>query len=217
MNFNTLNKVLLLLPFFCLTFLNVQAQSVKDTDAKKVRSVARFNAGDIEIKAGIGLLPTFVNQDSRVLTLPVQVTAGYRLSPIFSVAAYGGYTSVMSAVKENRDGSSYQAQNDFLIVGLRAQAHVIRFDNLDIYGGFMLAYNSPRITRTQITERNPEHSSAIDELGLNPTPYNPNPKNNNVIAAGYIGGAYYFTENVSVFGEVGYGISLATFGLGYKF
>ena len=216
MNFNSLTKLLLLLPFLCLAFTNLQAQSTKENKGEKVRPTAKFRTGDVDLKAGIGLLPTFINQESRVLTLPMQASLAYRLSPIFSVGAYAGYTSVMSAVKENRDGSSFQSQNDFLILGLRAQAHVIRFDNLDIYGGFMLAYNSPNVTTTQITERTAAHSG-IDEGGLNPTPYNPNPKNNNVIAAGYIGGAYYFTENASVFGEIGYGVSLATVGLGYKF
>lgn len=211
----TLKKLLVLLPilFFATTVITAQT-TIKEED-KKERPTVKFRKGDVEFKAGVGILPTFVNEDSKVLTQPVQATLSYRISPIFSVDAYAGYSSTMGAVENFRDGSSYQSQNDFLSLGLRASAHMIRVKNVDVYGGMMLSYNKPFVTTTTITAS--DVYSASDNLGINPTPFNPEGPKNNLIVGGFVGGSYYFTKNFNVFGEIGYGVSLATVGLGYKF
>ncbi len=211
----TLKKLFILLPvlFFATAVLTAQT-SVKE-EAQKERPATKFRKGDIELKAGVGILPTFINQDSKVLTQPVQATLSYRLSPIFSVDAYAGYSSTMGAVETYRDGSSYQSQNDFLSLGLRASAHMIRVKNVDVYGGMMLSYNKPFVTTTTITDAYAHQAS--DALTINPTPFNPEGPKNNLIVGGFVGGSYYFAKNINVFGEIGYGVSLATVGLGYKF
>jgi len=211
----TLKKLLVLLPILFFATAVLTAQTSAQTEDKKERPATKFRKGDIEFKAGVGILPTFINEDSKILTQPVQATLSYRINPIFSVDAYAGYSSTLGAVKTYRDGSIYQSQNDFLSLGLRASAHMIRVKNVDVYGGMMLSYNKPFVTTTTIAEPTAHHAS--DALGLNPTPFNPNGPKNNLIVGGFIGGSYYFAQNFNVFGEVGYGVSLATVGLGYKF
>lgn len=211
----TLKKLFILLPILFFATAVITAQTSVKEEAQKERPTTKFRKGDIEFKAGVGILPTFINEDSKVLTQPVQATLSYRLSPIFSVDAYAGYSSTMGAVAAYRDGSAYQSQNDFLSLGLRASAHMIRVKNVDVYGGMMLSYNKPFVTTTTISE--PTAHAASDALTINPSPFNPEGPKNNLIIGGYIGGSYYFAKNFNVFGEIGYGVSLATVGLGYKF
>ncbi|MGK0363352.1 MAG: hypothetical protein ACI85O_000397 [Saprospiraceae bacterium] len=211
----TLKKLLVLLPILFFATVAVTAQTTTKEEAKKERPATKFRKGDVEFKAGVGILPTFINEDSKVLTQPVQATLSYRINPIFSLGAYAGYSSTLGAVETYRDGSVYQSQNDFLSLGLRASAHMIRIKNVDIYGGMMLSYNRPFVTTTTIAEPNAHQSS--DALGINPTPFNPEGPKNNLIVGGFVGGSYYFAKNFNVFGEIGYGVSLATVGLGYKF
>ena len=213
--FTTLKKLFVLLPILFFATAVITAQTTVKEEAKKERPAVKFRKGDVEFKAGVGLLPTFINEDSKVLTQPVQASLSYRINPIFSIGAYAGYSSTLGAVKTYRNGSSYQSQNDFLSVGVRASAHIIRVKNLDVYGGMMLSYNKPFVTTTTLSEPNAHQGS--DVLGINPTPFNPEGTKNNLIVGGFIGTSYYFAKNFNVFGEIGYGVSLATVGLGYKF
>ena len=210
-----LKKFILLIPVL-LFAVNAQAQNSADKSAKKVRKFAEFKQGDIEFKAGVGMLPTFLNEESRILTQPVQATLGYRFNPVFSVNAYAGYSGTLGGVVEYLDGSSYQSQNDFLVLGLRAEAHMVRFENIDVYGGMMLAYNKPFVTTTQITAPDATHTPS-DANAPKPSPYNPNGAKNNLLVGGFVGAAYYITPHISAFGEVGYGVSVITIGAGYKF
>ncbi len=211
----TLKKLLILLPvlFFATAVLTAQT-STKEED-KKERPAVKFRKGDVEFKVGVGVFSTFINEDSKTLTQPVQATLSYRVNPIFSLDAYAGYSSTLGVVKTYRNGSSYQSQNDFLLLGLRASAHMIRIKNVDVYGGMMLSYNKPFVTTTTLTE--PATHGASDDLDINPTPFNPEGPKSNITIGGYVGGSYYFAKNINVFGEIGYGVSLATVGLGYKF
>ncbi len=210
----TLKKLLILLPVLFFATSVVTAQTSSKEDAKKERPATKFRKGDVEFKVGVGILPTFTNQDSKILTQPVQASLSYRVNPIFSLDAYAGYSSTLGAVETYRDGSSYQSQNDFLLLGLRASAHMIRIKNVDVYGGMMLSYNKPFVTTTTLAE--PMIHQSSDAL-INPTPFNPEGPKSNFTIGGYIGGSYYFAKNFNVFGEIGYGVSLATVGLGYKF
>ena len=212
----TLKKLLVLLPilFFATAVITAQTTTIKE-EAKKERPAVKFHKGDVEFKAGVGVLPTFINEGSKILTQPVQATLSYRVNPILSVAAYAGYSSTLDAVKTYRDGSVYQSQNDFLLLGLRVSAHMIRIKNVDVYGGMNLSYNKPFVTTTTIAQ--PTAHAASDAFGINPTPFNPEGPKNNLLVGGFVGGSYYFAKNFNVFGEIGYGVSLATVGLGYKF
>ena len=205
---------------FLLLFLigasNSSAQSTVRKDAEKKRPAATFVAGDLELKAGVGVLPTFVGDGGRTLTPPVQATLSYRFSPAFSMGAYAGYTSIIGDIEEFRDGSAYQSQNDFRVFGLRMAGHLTRLKNIDLYGGMMFAYNSPQVTTTQISA-SLLHTPNDDLTTPRPSPYRPGGARGSVMVSGFVGGAYYFAPRASVFGEVGYGISIATLGLGYKF
>lgn len=214
LNHQSIRKVLVLLPILLIGLTSLFAQEAQKSSEKRNHTVTKFRKGDIEFKAGIGILPTFIDKKSKVVTPPVQATIGYRINPNFSVNAFAGYSSTIGAIDAKPDGSSYQSKNDFLVVGLRLEGHMTRIENVDIYGGLTLAYNKPFVTHTQLTF--PQHP--INDAGTpSPTPFNPNVKNNNVIAGGFVGGSWYFAKNIAVFGEVGYGVSIATVGLGYKF
>lgn len=213
-----LKKLLVLLPIFLFATAVATAQTTVKEEAQKERPATKFRKGDIEFKAGIGVLPTFAGENSKILTLPVQATLSYRVNPIFSLDAYMGYSSTLGDVKEYRDGSAYQTQNDFLLLGVRAAAHMIRIENVDIYGGMSVSYNKPFVTNTTISDSNSGQQGASDDATITtPTPFNPNGPKNNVVLGGFVGGSYYFTQNLNVFGEIGYGVSIATVGLGYKF
>lgn len=47
--------------------------------------------------------------------------------------------------------------------------------------------------------------------------YNSNPSSGGLGYAGFVGGRYYFTDNIGAFAEIGYDISYLKFGLAFKF
>ena len=74
----TLKKLLVLLPILFFATAVLTAQTSTKEEAQKERPATKFRKGDVELKAGVGILPTFINEDSKVLTQPVQATFSKR-------------------------------------------------------------------------------------------------------------------------------------------
>jgi len=52
-----------------------------------------YEAGQVEIQAGLGLVSTFVSMNAKTKTPPVSIGINYRFKDFLSVGAYFGYSS----------------------------------------------------------------------------------------------------------------------------
>lgn len=170
----------------------------------------RFEKGDIEISAGVGVLPTFFADQSKTIVPPLSARIGYRVSNNLSLAAYAAFSSSETNQIDLPDGSVTHYENDFLIVGIRGAAHTNRLDNWDIYGGFLLGYNIPEVTENRTFNTNGDAAPVEDAPSFS------RPPENTFTYSGFVGASYYFGKRLGAFAEVGYGISLLNVGLNLK-
>lgn len=153
----------------------------------------------------VGLLPTFSKDDGEVKVLPLSLNYDYRIAEKISVGAYLGYSVTETSRQEISDGMIAQWRNRFTIIGIRAAAHTNAFDDWDVYGGFSVGYNLTRLeTLAGDASEIRKHKKLPESSGR-------------VTMSGFVGARYALTDQVGISGEIGFGISLASLGVSYKF
>lgn len=170
----------------------------------------RFAKGDIEISAGVGIIPTFFADQSKTIIPPLSAKIGYRVTNNLSLAAYAAYSSSETDQISLPDGSVTHYENDYLILGLRGAAHTNRLDNWDIYGGFLFGYNMPQVTE------NRTFTTSGDVEPVSDQPSFTRPAEHTFTYSGFVGASYFFGKNMGAYAEIGYGISLLNVGLNFK-
>jgi hypothetical protein len=167
--------------------------------------------GSVDFAAGVGLVPTYIADGAQVNVLPLNVRLGVRVSDNISMAAFAAY----SASEKNRvvrpDESVDHVSNKQVVLGVRSAVHALRAEKFDIYGGVMLGYNMPT---TEIT--NIEGPKTGNPLPNGLTPSFSREATNSMVYSGFVGAAYRPGANMSVFTEIGYGISLLNVGMQWK-
>ncbi len=123
---------------------------------------------------------------------------------VLGVGGYLGYKSLTN--KYNLYGLQVDQSWSYLMIGVRGNWHYNEWhgiDELDVYGGLLLSYNSVKYTdRTNYG------------VGILPVAYN---GGSGIGLSALLGARYYFTESLAGQLELGYGISYASIGLAYKF
>lgn len=103
-------------------------------------------------------------------------------------------------------GDQYHETWKTLFFGVRGTWHpdFLVTDKYDIYGGVQLGYY--------------HYGYSYTATGPYVSGYNySNPRNSTVGFGAFVGGRYYFTDNIGAFGEIGYDISYLKIGLSLKF
>lgn len=156
---------------------------------------AQHAQGDFNLNLGIGLLPTFGNGDA--VLPPLGASGEYGIKDDISIGGYLAY----STYKENF-GSLGKFKYSYIIIGPRASYHLGNLLNLpdewDPYAGAFLGYTIG--------------STKWDGAGTIPT-------SNSVGGlgwSGHIGTRYQLNDNLRLFGELGYGISVLQVGVSFK-
>ncbi|MCB0522419.1 MAG: outer membrane beta-barrel protein [Lewinellaceae bacterium] len=167
--------------------------------------------GKFTFSAGIGALPTYFTDKANANLPPVNIRTGYQFANKFGVNAFLGYSSVTTVPTTFSDGLESQVINKSLMIGLRGEIHQKVSPKFDFYGGAMLGVNF-----LNIKEINTGTGDEMVRVEGEPTPYNPHPKNTQMLYAAFVGANYYFVKGIGVFGEIGYGVSLVNFGLTFK-
>ena len=152
-----------------------------------------FKKGDVDINAGIGLLKTYYSSTSTVMP-PISVSGEYGVSDKISVGGFIGF----STAKEEWLGG--QIDYSFLIIGARGSYHLTIWDKMDTYAGLMLGYNKVSA----------DYDNTVDGI------FDFDVAASGVALSAYIGGRYPIKENLSVYGEIGYGISVLNLGVSFK-
>jgi len=155
-----------------------------------------FNKGDNVLNVGVGL-GTYINDKGISMTIPpISVSFEYGVVNLLDGKGgigIGGYVSYLL-----RKSNDYSFNDNFnvgdFIIGPRGLFHYQLIDNLDTYAGLLLGYDIVSFS----------HKDA--QLSAS-----------KFYAAFFVGGRYYLTNNIAVFGELGYGISPLQLGISYKF
>lgn len=159
----------------------------------------------IEASASIGLLPTFVKDLTKSEVPPIAATVSYRICRKVSVGVFAGYTRVMSHPDMLRDGEPLTFNTRFSMVGGRIAAHCTKYNRWDIYGGFGLNYTHANI---EVMDGDilklKKHKRLKTSSGK-------------MMWTGFVGTKFAVNPSTSLFGEVGFGISLINVGFSKRF
>lgn len=158
-----------------------------------------FQKGTTAINAGVGVGTALGGYGK--LRPAISISADHGIWEVGGpgVVSLGGYVGTTGYKYSD---SSYNAKWNYIIVGVRGAYHYNGFQNLpdlDLYGGAMLGYNIVKYT----SDQNEDFFGKTYGSGIG--------------LSGFLGTRYHFTEIFGVFAELGYGVSVLSAGLTFKF
>ena len=191
--FKLLSISLTILTFCLLATTNLQAQNSKKMP-------------HWEVRAGIGLLPTFMKDHAKTELHPVSLEVRYRPTQKFSLGLLAG-NSISQAMQEHHTGETRLVRNNFQMIALRGAIHTNPFEKFELYGGMLLGY----------TNSNIDYTTQSDKKDSEPS-FFPVPKERDgLFFSAFLGTSYRVYNNVNLFGELSYGLSIATAGVAVRF
>ncbi|HET7117912.1 MAG TPA: hypothetical protein VFI29_15560 [Hanamia sp.] len=168
-----------------------------------------FEKGTNVVAVGVGLGSSILNYSGSSQTPAISISFEHGTfeagdNGVISLGGYIGTKSYKYSFKE--DSYSYTDKWNYTIVGVRGAYHYTALENekIDVYGGAMLSYNILKYKYKDNTGNSGNYSSAGSygsSFGF----------------TAFIGGRYYFTDNIAAMAELGYGVSYLTLGLAFKF
>ncbi|MEM9886651.1 MAG: hypothetical protein AAF849_12230 [Bacteroidota bacterium] len=179
---------------YCFLILGFMALCTFQSNAQITSGNPHFSKGQIDVNAGIGLLRTFYSNTSTVMP-PLSVSAEYGITDAISVGGFIG----LSTAREDWFGGN--VNYTFFILGARGSYHFNIFDKMDTYAGLMLGYNNVSANFDDVFDGDfYDYNAAASAMAL----------------SAYVGGRYNIKEQISIYGELGYGISVLNLGISIK-
>ncbi len=160
-----------------------------------------FEEGDKVVNLGIGFGSTFYTSSLHSMVIP-PLSASFEMGIKDGVLeegsiGVGGYVG-FSRYKWEYFDWGYNLTN--FILGGRGVFHYPLIDDLDTYAGALFGF---RI----VTD---------NEFGTPGGGYNYNDTSGGLVLSFYVGGRYYFADNLAAMMELGYGISYINLGIAFK-
>lgn len=181
-----MKKLFLSLCVLCLALQFLQAQRFKP---------------HVDLNLGIGVLPTFVKDHGKAKLLPMSLTADYKFTKNFSLGLAASHSVTESGIHQFLDGTIAQWRNHFTTVTLRAAAHSSLMHGCwNIYGGLNVGYTDSNIDMMMGEEKRVKAERGIGRTG------------SNFLYTAFLGTRYCLGKGIGLFGEVGFGVSIATVG-----
>ena len=166
--------------------------------------------GDWYLSGGVGLVPTYVADGGSTTVPPLTARLEYQLSDKVTVGAFAAYSKSVSDAIHRPNGTSNIYTSAFTITGLRLAANTNKIENWNFYGGLSLAYSMPQVeTETFFTE--PDNSR--DDF---PTAVYGAPAKNQFVYSAYVGATYFLGNQLGIYSELGYGVTLLNAGITYR-
>lgn len=190
------NFKLLLLALTLCTFLTPQ-----NANAQK------YKLDKWEARAGIGLLPTFIKDHAKSELQPISFELRYRMNKKMSLGLLVG-NSVSQAYQKHHSGATRMVRNHFKMAAIRAAVHSSSFEKLEMYGGILLGYTKNNVDYTDTTKK-----ETIEEPSFFPV----QKTRDGILFSAFIGSSYKVRDNVRLFGELSYGLSILTTGISISF
>ncbi len=162
-----------------------------------------FEVGDKLVNAGLGLGATWYSGVYYKTTLPpvfISADVGFKDDIGPGVLGIGGYLGVSSYKYEytyylGNWGWKYTS----IVIGGRGTYHMDLVDNLDTYGGMLLGF---RILSSKYFGDEDWATGSASSSGL--------------AYSFFVGGRYFFSDNLGVMAELGYGIAWLSLGVTLK-
>lgn len=167
---------------------------------------SRTQSPQWEVRFGVGLLPTFLKDHAKSELQPTSLEIRYLLNRKFSLGLLAG-NSISSASQEHHTGEVRLVRNDFRMLAIRGAVHSYPFKKWKVYGGMVLGYSHSQVT----------YQNAIPGKNYEADIFPQTPQCSGLFFSGFIGTQYHLRRQVNVFGELGYGLSLATMGIALCF
>ena len=168
-----------------------------------------FQKGTNVVSAGIGLGSSMLSYSgtSQSPGISLQYERGVWDVGGPGVISLGGYAGFKGYKYSGKYSTySYEQKWNYTVIGVRSAYYYngLKADKVDLYGGLMLSYN---ILSYKYSDNGPAGSyySGSGSYGS---------------AAGfsaYIGGRYFFTDNLAAWMELGYGVAYINLGVALKF
>jgi hypothetical protein len=158
----------------------------------------------VALGVGLGSSLGGFNYSSQVPGLSIQYEQGMWQAGNEGVISLGGYAGFKSFSYKTTSGS-FEAKSkwNYTIIGVRSAFHYQGLSNekIDLFGGLMLSYN---ILNYSYSDNTGQSSTNSGNFG------------NSAGVTLYVGGRYFFSEKVSAFAELGYGVSYLNLGVAFK-
>jgi hypothetical protein len=165
-----------------------------------------FGVGTNVISAGIGLGSSIASYTYGTQSpgFNIQYDHGFwEAGPgVISLGAYVGIKDYKYGYVEN--GYAYSEKWNYTVVGVRGAWHFtgLDIDNLDLYGGLMLADYALSYS---YSDNQGNSGGSLGNYG------------STIGLSVFAGAKYYFAGNLGAFGELGFGANVLSLGLSYKF
>lgn len=179
----------------CVLSFHIKAQKLPRLDFRKSK---------IEAKLGLGLAPTFLLDNVRAIVPPLSMKIECRLNKYFSLSSSWGYSSSTSEVSITKKQQRYQWQNRFLFLAAGGNFHRVINRRWEFYGGAQLGYGL-----SQVSFVNGESRELGKNLGIKPL-------SGAITWSSYFGMQHMITQKISLYSELGFGVSLVSMGIGYR-
>lgn len=180
---------------FVTVLIFISYATLHAQDKTKESNVYSIGTNVASVGVGLGSSIAGYSYGSQSPAISLQYERGlWEVGP--GVISLGGYLGFKTY---KYSGSGYSYKWSYTIIGVRGAYHLtqINVKNLDLYGGVMLAYNNLHFTDNQGNSTVSYGSTTGFSI--------------------FLGGRYYFTQNIGAFLELGYGVAYANLGLALKF
>ncbi|MEZ4961874.1 MAG: hypothetical protein R2830_18745 [Saprospiraceae bacterium] len=178
------------------------APKAKRCSLKPVRTLAK---GQIDLQVGYGLLTTAKLLDkATTLTPPISIRAARMMGKRFSLGAAYTYASHQSKPYVISDGMEQRLTNSTHAIFLRPAFHFTSLKNADLYGGIQVG-----VYLESFSVDNGDFDHWVNHKGLSP-------RQTKGVYTAFIGGRYFVSKRLSLFGEIGFTNALMTVGAGYR-
>lgn len=165
----------------------------------------QFQNSTTVLNAGIGFGGTLDGWGNQSPSLSASIEKGFWDISGPGVISLGAYLGTQTSRYNDYWGSYYSQRWRYTIIGARGAYHYNGFSNipeLDLYAGAMLSYNILSYSYTDANGNRYKARGANWNSGLGLT--------------GFLGGRWFFKDNLAAYAEVGYGISALSIGVSFK-
>ncbi len=160
------------------------------------------------VSAGVGLFPTYYKAHESTGLLPLTFKFGIDVSKNISLGAFFGYSSTTAKPQIFSDGSNSYITNKTKVLGLRSEFRKAFSEKVQGYGGSMVGY-----FHADVKEYNNSTKALVVRPAGGPTPFNPKEKKGKLVYTAFMGATVQVAKKVNIYGEIGYGISIANLGI----
>lgn len=190
------NILMLTFTIICLCTISLHAQK---------QPTRLFKKGQADGYLTVGLVSTFFADHSKQKLLPLNIGADFMVGDNFSIGGTFGHSISETANVEFSGGEHGQLRNRYYEFAIKTGLHITKFDNMSIYGGFMLSYHLSNMQAIQGDLKKISYHSGIKST------------QSKLMPGGYMGFKYAVKKKMTLMAEVGYGVSIVRMGVGYRF